>query len=108
MSEDSQIIVPRSFSEIFIPAGKIKPLESRETIAERYEFCEDLAQMLVEQARAKQFDLQVTERDVLERIGRGLDAQPELVTAPEGRWVLRRLAELLDWQPLEGTDVAGP
>ena len=107
MSEDSQIIVPRSFIELFVPAGSSKPRESRETIAERYEFCEDLAQMLTEQARAKQFDLQVTERDVLERIGRGLDAQPGLVSGAEGRWVLRRLAELLEWQPLEGTGVAG-
>ena len=95
--DDSQIEIPRSFVEIFIPAGRIKPTETRAVIAERYEFCEDMAQMLIETARAKFFDLGVTEADVLERIHGGLAADASPVSADEALWVVRRLAELLAW-----------
>lgn len=103
MSEDSQIVVPPSFVALFVPPGRIKPTAPREHIAERYELCEDLAQMLTEQARTKLFELGVAERDVLERIDRGLrddGAGATLVDAAEATWVVRRLAELLDWPPL--------
>lgn len=103
MSEDSQIVVPPSFIALFVPPGRIKPTASREHIAERHEWCEDLAQMLTEQARTKLFELGVAERDVLERIARGLQgdgADPGIVSAAEAGWVVRRLAELLDWPPL--------
>jgi hypothetical protein len=103
MSEDSQIVVPPSFIALFVPPGRIKPTESREHIVQRYELCEDLAQMLTEQARAKLFELGVAERDVLERIARGLQgdgSEDTIVSAAEAGWVVRRLAELLDWPPL--------
>jgi hypothetical protein len=100
VSEDNQFIVPRSFIELFSAPGGARPGASRKTIAERYELCEDLAQMLVEHARARLFDLGVTEHDVLERIDRGLGGQGALVSAAEAGWVLRRLAELLGWEPL--------
>jgi len=106
--DDSQLFVPPSFVALFVPPGRIRPTESREAIATRYEFCEDLAQMLVDQARAKQFELGVTEHDVLERIGRGLALQPELLMPPQAGWVLRRLAELLDWPPLPPDPSATP
>lgn len=101
MSEDSQIVVPPSFVALFVPPGRIKPTASREAIAERYELCEDLAQMLVEQAQAKRFELGAAEHDVLERIARGLRGEAAIVSADEAGWVVRRLAELLDWPPLE-------
>jgi Fe2+ transport system protein FeoA len=83
-----------------VPAGKVKPTETREVIASRYELCEDLAQMLTDSARARLFELGIAEQDVLERMHQGLLADAALVTADEARWVIRRLAELLGWAPL--------
>ena len=39
---------------------------ARAHIEARYEFCEDMAQMLVDPARTKLFELGVTEQDVLD------------------------------------------
>ena len=100
MSDESQIVVPRSFFEVFVPPGKVKPSETREVIAARYELCEDLAQMLTDTAQSRLFELGVAEQDVLERMHQGLLADAALVTADEARWVIRRLAELLGWPPL--------
>lgn len=97
MSEDSQIVVPPSFVALFVPPGRIKPTEPREVIAERYELCEDLAQALVERAQLVQFDTGADEAEVLRRIGLGLLAGEAIVDEAEARWVVRRLAELLDW-----------
>lgn len=100
MSEDSQIVVPPSFVALFVPPGRIKPNAPRETILARYELCEDLAQMLTEQARMKLFELGVAERDVLERMLAGLRAEGSVLEAAEARWVVTRLAELLEWPAL--------
>lgn len=100
MQEDSQIVVPEAFIDCFRPPGadrSRRPLEPREVIAARHEFCEDLAQMLSETAREKHLALGVTEADVLERIGRGLLEPGSPVTAAEAAWVIGRLAEVLDW-----------
>jgi hypothetical protein len=97
---DSQIVVPRSFIDVYLPPGKVKPTEPRHVIAVRYEFCEDLAQMLTDTAQSKRFDLGITEHDVLERTHRGLLADGAPVTPAEAAWVVRRLAELLEWPPL--------
>jgi hypothetical protein len=97
MSDDSQLVVPPSFVALFVPAGRIRPTAPRDEIAARYEVCEDLAQALVETAQTRQFQLGIDAADVLERITRGLAAQPELVSPDEATWVRRRLAELLGW-----------
>lgn len=97
VSEENQFIVPPSFIELFIEPGRVKPRASREVIAQRYEFCEDMAQMLSETARDKLWQLQVTEADVLERVHRGLLAGGTGVDDAEARWVIRRVAELLGW-----------
>lgn len=97
MSDDNQILIPDSFIALFVPPGKVKPTESREHVAERYGFCEDLAQMLTETARTMEFRLGITPRDVLERVALGLRAEGSGVAPFEGAWVLRRLAELLSW-----------
>jgi len=98
VSDDgSQIVVPPSFVALFVPPGRIKPTAAREEIAARYEFCEDLAQMLTEHARTKHWELGVTEQDVLERMRLGLLEQDSGVSEAEAAWVVRRLAELLDW-----------
>ncbi len=97
MSDDYQIEIPPSFIALFVPPGRIKPTESREHIAARYGFCEDLATMLTETAKAMEFRLGISEADVLERVWLGLQGEASGVSAAEGRWVLRRLAELLQW-----------
>jgi hypothetical protein len=97
MSDDNQVLVPRSFIELFIPPGRLRPSEPRDVIAQRHDLCEDMAQMLTETARAKQFELGVTEADVLERIARGLRVEGSALSDAEAGWVVCRLAELLDW-----------
>lgn len=96
MNDDDQTVVPRSFIDLFVPPGRVKPTESRAVIAARHELCEDMAQMLTEVALARRFDLGVTEDDVLGRIGAGL-REGTVVSAAEAGWVVERLAELLNW-----------
>jgi hypothetical protein len=100
MSDHSQIVVPPSFIALFVPPGRIKPNAARTEIVARYEFCEDLAQMLTEQAQDKRWQLGVTEDIVLERMLGGLRADGSVVNAAEAVWVVTRLAELLDWPAL--------
>jgi hypothetical protein len=103
MPNESQIVVPPSFIALYVEPGRIKPNAAREVIAERYEFCEDLATMLVDHARNKLWELGVAEADVLERIRRGLLTGEAGVSGAEAQWVSTRLAELLGW-----TDVPTP
>ncbi len=100
MTDENQIVVPPSFIALFVEPGRIKPSAGRAEIAARYELCEDLASMLSEQALDKRWELGVTEHDVLERMLRGLGAEPAVVSEREAVWVVTRLAELLDWPPL--------
>ena len=51
MSDENQLTIPPSFIALFVPPGRIKPNASREQIAERYEFCEDLATMMMDSAK---------------------------------------------------------
>ncbi|WP_127999831.1 ATPase with chaperone activity [Piscinibacter defluvii] len=97
MPDDNQILIPPSFIALFVPPGRLRPTEPRAHIAERYELCEDFAQMLVETATTKRFELGAHEDDVLERIGRGLQAPGSLLSEAEAGWVLTRLRELLGW-----------
>lgn len=105
MSDDCQTEIPRSFIDLFMSPGSVKPNQGRSVIAARYEFCEDMAQMLVDTARTKLFELGVTEQDVLERMLRGLQMDADCFSAAEATWVVRRLAELLEWPQL--VDAAG-
>ena len=105
MSEDSQIVVPEAFVDLFRPPGvdrSRRPLETREVITARHEFCEDLAQMLSETARDRLFALGITEADVLERIRHGLLEAGSPVSAREAGWVVGRLAEVLGWALPQG------
>ena len=100
MSDENQIVVPASFVALFVEPGRSKPSATRQHIALRHEFCEDLASMLTDQAQGKLWELGVTEDEVLERILRGLRADPLVVDEREAVWVITRLAELLEWPPL--------
>ena len=96
MTDGSQTLVPQSFTALFIPVGRLRPTETAAFIEQRYELCEDFAQMLVDKAKARQWELGITEADVLERMAQGLSAS-EVFSGAEAQWVLRRLAELLGW-----------
>lgn len=107
MSELNQLQLPASFVALFVPPGRSRPTESREHMLARYEFCEDLAETLVEHARTLQWQLGVAEEDVLERIQLGL-AEGDAGLAPgEARWIACRLAELLAW-PMPAPIATGP
>ncbi len=98
--DPNQLETPESFAALYLAPGAYKPSLPREELFARYEFCEDLANMLTEHASNVKFDTGATEVDVLERIGEGL-LQPESgVNADEAAWVTGRLAELLNWPQL--------
>jgi hypothetical protein len=97
MSEDSQLTIPPSFVALFMSPGRLKLAAPREVIAERYDYCEDLATLLTEHAKTLHWQLGVTEADVLERVHLGLQADDTQATPAEAGWILRRLAELLEW-----------
>ena len=101
MSDESQIEIPPSFLALYVPPGRQKPSLPRDELAARYELCEDMAQMLTETARNMEFGLGIAEADVLSRCLQGLRVEPAVVNEAESVWVVRRLAELLDWPPLE-------
>jgi len=107
MSDDSHIVVPPSFIALFVAPGRTRPSASREHIAEHYELCEDLATMLTETARTRLWELGITEADVLERIQRGLPGSGLALSEAETRWVVTRLAELLDWDRPQFSPVPG-
>lgn len=97
MNDENQSLIPRSFIELYLARGQTRPIEPRDIIAARYDLCEDMAQMLVEHARATIFELGITEQLVLDRVHRGLLVDGSVISKDEARWVARRLAELLGW-----------
>jgi hypothetical protein len=105
----SQQFIPPSFLALFLEPGRTRPRGTREEIGARYEYCEDLATALVDVADTQRWTLGVNEEAVLERVWRGLAGGQTGVNDAEGRWVLQRLAELLNWpawRPSEGADPA--
>mgnify|MGYP006201174961 FL=1 len=99
-SDDSQIEIPPSFMALYLAPGGHKPTLPRTELAQRYELCEDMAQMLTETARNMEFQLGITEADVLQRCRQGLRTEPAVVSEAESVWVVTRLAELLGWSAL--------
>ena len=97
MTDEYQIHIPPLFMALFVPPGKIKPTIGLREMAARHDLCEDMAQLLTEQAANQQFQLGITEDLALERCLQGLLATPEVVNEAEARWVTCRLAELLNW-----------
>ena len=97
MDDPNQIEVPPSFTALFTsPSGRLT--ETMSAVRERYELCEDLAQLLTEQASTMQFRTGAPEVELLKTIRLGLSEADGPVTAVEARWVVTRLAELLNWE----------
>lgn len=110
--ELSQVELPPSFVALFIPLGQSKPAASRVHISQRYELCEDLATLLVQTAADRQFERDLHETEVLHECWQGLQSNDPLacvVNPREAAWVVRRLAELLNWPALDlsESEIAG-
>jgi len=97
MYEENQSFVPESFMKLFIKPGQFKPSLPRDELTQRYELCEDMANMLMDTVSTQQFQLGITEADALEKSWQGLLSNPSLLHSEEAFWVVCRLAELLSW-----------
>lgn len=94
---DNQITVPPSFLALCCDArGRLT--ESADTVRARYELCEDLASVLVDQAQTLYHVQAPSEAGVLRGIHAGLSDPESGISAAEATWVVSRLAELLVWQ----------
>jgi hypothetical protein len=94
--DENQTAVPESFIALYRDVRN-RLTASRETIAARYELCEDLANLLTDHCSTVHFRDGVDEGTVLGRVHQGLLAPPTTVEPPEAEWVVRRTAELLGW-----------
>lgn len=110
MSDENPIVVPPSFIALYIEPGRLKPSAPRQEIAARHEFCEDLAQMLTEQAMHKRWQLSITEDGVLQRMLGGLCGTDSVVKAPGTLLSIQRLvtAVAVGAGPLQGGRLAPP
>jgi hypothetical protein len=96
MSDEYQIEVPPSFYALYTDTRRRLTVPLRE-LRQRYELCEDTAQGLVEPGRHIHFDLGLSEDEVINQLHAGLSGPDAPVPAAEAVWILKRLAELLDW-----------
>lgn len=95
MYEINQTEVPAAFMDIYCRHGR--PLETLATIGSRHEACEELSHQVSSFCASLQAKDEVSESEVLGRCYAGLLASPETVSEPEARWVIGRVAELLEW-----------
>ena len=95
--DENQTLVPESFIALYRDTRN-RLTAPRETIAARYELCEDLSNLLTDHCSTVHFRDGVDEATVLSRCRQGLLAPPTTVEAPEAEWVVRRTAELLGWR----------
>ncbi|TFY96322.1 ATPase with chaperone activity [Ramlibacter humi] len=102
MDDSNQIEVPPSFLALYSTPSGTRLIQPMAFVRERYELCEDLAQMLVDQASTAQFKSGAPEVEVLRAMREGLRAEGSAVEPPEANWVVLRLAELLQWEGPEG------
>lgn len=97
MDENNQILIPPSFMALFVPPGKTRPTASHPHIAQRYELCEDMAQMLCESASEQQFKTGCDPDSLVQSMAQTLQGEGAVLDSGEARWVVLRMAELLHW-----------
>ena len=78
-------------------ASQAKPSATFAHVAQRYDTCEDLANLLTDHAHSQQFKQGGHTDEVLLQCMAGLLCDDSGVNAAEARWVVFRLAELLNW-----------
>ena len=117
MHGDSQLFIPDSFLAIYMDRRQ-RLQTALAQVAARYELCEDMAQMLVDQAQILYHQSAPSEAAILKSMYWGLSgttadnasspADDAVLAPPEARWVVLRLSELLQWQapelPLPASD----
>ena len=97
MYDENQTYVPESFCALYLDArGRL--IITKTELAQRSEFCEDLAQLTSDPCSTVHFRDGVDEATVLARCLAGLRQAASGVSAPEAHWVTRRVAELLGWE----------
>ena len=95
-TDEYQIPIPPSFQALYVDArGRLNQRLS--VFRERYDLCEDMAQLLVERSQALHHDAGVEEAQILARTRAGLASPESGFSAAEAAWVVTRLAELLGW-----------
>ncbi len=100
MSVHHHIEIPKSFGALYTNEGAQQRHVPRDFLAIRYELCEDMARMLVDIADHMASGLGIPEQEALARCHFGLRKGRSAVTESESDWIIRRLAELLEWGPL--------
>ncbi len=99
MSDSDQHFIPNSFTDLFKDPARpyAKASEPFAVVLERYDLCEDMAQMLYQPSLNMMGSLNITESDVIDRTLEGLLIIPEVVNPKEAKWIVQRLCELLQW-----------
>jgi hypothetical protein len=98
MDDSNQIDVPPSFVALYTTPAGHRLTEPIRIVRERYELCEDMAQLLMEQASIALFKSGGSEREVLQKMQAGLSGDGSPVSAAEAQWVVVRIAEILGWE----------
>jgi hypothetical protein len=99
MDDYNQIEVPPSFLALFTAPGGHRLVQPMGQVRERYELCEDMAQLLSEHAAAAHFKSGGDEGDVLRQMRQALSGAESSVQPAEAGWVVTRIAEVLGWAP---------
>jgi hypothetical protein len=94
MSDDSQVTVPRSFTELYLQPGRSKPTEPARVIAQHYELCEDLARAVAQSQAGKALDDEW--QDVLvAQVRDAFKSQESALQEREADWVGKRAVEII-------------
>lgn len=97
LGEDSQILIPESFTAIYSDPIRHRLTVCKEELATRYELCEDMANLLSESTAAQWFRTGQEKEEVLKQVLQGLLSECAIVSEPEAQWVTRRIEEVLGW-----------
>lgn len=95
MYDENQTFIPDSFLALYQDARKRLTIP-REILVDRYDFCESMAGALVERCQGAYATGFIDQDQVLTRCYDGL-VEPSSLDAAQARWVVMRLAELLEW-----------
>lgn len=94
--DHNQTLVPDAFLALHARHGR--PLLSRAETEARHAACEDVALHLAEGLRARGVDAE----DATGALGgahAALAADPSAFSDGEARWIVQRVAELMEWDP---------
>ena len=101
MSLDNQIEPPQSFMAMYLTPGRDRLNAPQAVILARYELCEDMASLLIEQVQTLAFKENFSGAEALRKCHQGLLAGETPFSPREAAWVVLRLAEQLGWEAPE-------